>query len=74
MMKYKWDDMSDFICKLPTLVNQLLSAGCTSNQDDKKIFLLLNTVWMVYHPFRMSITYCAFSDLRRGIIQNESGT
>jgi len=48
--------MSDFISKLQKLLNQLLSAGCTAYEDDDKIFLLLNTLPMEYHPFRTSIT------------------
>jgi len=48
--------MSDFISKLQKLLKQLLSAGCTAYEDDDKIFLLLNTLPMEYHPFRTSIT------------------
>jgi len=48
--------MSDFISILHELLNQLLSAGCTAYEDDDKIFLLLNTLPMEYHPFRTSIT------------------
>jgi hypothetical protein len=48
--------MSNFISKLQKLLNQLLSAGCTSYEDDDKIFLLLNTLPMEHHPFRTWIT------------------
>jgi len=48
--------MSDFISKLQKLLNQLLSAGCTAYEDDDKMFLLLNSLPMEYHPFRTSIT------------------
>jgi len=54
-VQYHGEDMSDFISKLQTLLNQLLSAGCTAYVDDDKIFLLLNTLPMEYHPVRMSI-------------------
>jgi len=55
-VQYQGEDMSDFISKLHKLLNQLLSAGCTAYEDDDKIFLLLNTLPMEYHPFRTSIT------------------
>jgi hypothetical protein len=55
-VQYQGEDMSDFISKLQKLLNQLLSAGCTAYEDDDKIFLLLNTLPMEYHPFRTSIT------------------
>jgi hypothetical protein len=48
--------MSDVISKLQKLLNQLLSAGCTAYEDDDKIFLLLHTFPMEYHPFTISIT------------------
>jgi hypothetical protein len=41
---------------LQKLLNQFLSAGCTAYEEDDKIFLLLNTLPMEYHPVRMSIT------------------
>jgi len=47
--------MSDFISKLHTLLIQLLSAGCTSYEDNDKIFHLLNTLPMDCHPFRISM-------------------
>jgi hypothetical protein len=47
--------MSDFISKLQKLLTQLLSAGCTAYEDDDKIFLLLKTLPMEYHPIRTSI-------------------
>jgi len=55
-VQYQGEDMSNFISKLQKLLNQLLSAGCTAYEDDDKIFLLLNTLPMEYHPFRTSIT------------------
>jgi len=55
-VQYQGEDMSDFISKLQKLLNQLLSAGCTAYEDNDKIFLLLNTLPMEYHPFRTSIT------------------
>jgi len=55
-VQYQGQDMSDFISKLQKVLNQLLSAGCTAYEDDDKIFLLLNTLPMEYHPFRTSIT------------------
>jgi len=55
-VQYQGEDMSDFISKLQKLLNQLLSAGCPAYEDDDKIFLLLNTLPMEYHPFRTSIT------------------
>jgi len=55
-VQYQGEDMSDFISKLQKLLNQLLSAGCTAYENDDKIFLLLNTLPMEYHPFRTSIT------------------
>jgi len=55
-VQFQGEDMSDFISKLQKLLNQLLSAGCTTYEDDAKIFLLLNTLPMEYHPFRTSIT------------------
>jgi hypothetical protein len=55
-VQYQGEDMSDFISKLQKLLNQLLSAGCAAYEDDDKIFLLLNTLPMEYHPFRTSIT------------------
>ena len=55
-VQYQGEDMSDFISKLQKLLNQLLSAGCTAYEDDDKIFLLLNTLPMEYHPFKTSIT------------------
>jgi len=55
-VQYQGEDMSDLISKLQKLLNQFLSAGCTAYEDDDKIFLLLNTLPMEYHPFRMSIT------------------
>jgi len=54
-VQYQGEDMSDFISKLQKLLNQLLCAGCTAYEDDDKIFLLLNTMPMEYHPFRTSI-------------------
>jgi hypothetical protein len=48
--------MSDFLSKLQKLLNQLVSAGCTAYEDNDKIFLLLNTLPMEYHPFRSSIS------------------
>jgi len=55
-VQYQGQDMSDCISKLQKLLNQLLSPGCTAHEDDDKIFFLLNTLPMEYHPFRMSIT------------------
>ena len=55
-VQYQGEDMSDFISKLQKLLNQLLSAGCTVYEDDDKVFFLLNTLLMEYHPFRTSIT------------------
>jgi hypothetical protein len=37
-------------------LNQLLSVGCTAYEDNDKIFLLINTLPMEYHPFRTTIT------------------
>jgi len=55
-VQYQREDMSEFISKLQKLLNQLLSDWCTAYEDDDKIFLLLNTLPMEYHPFRTSIT------------------
>ena len=55
-VQYQGEDMSDFISKLQKLLNQLLSTGCTAYEDDDKIFLLLNTWPMEYHPVRTRIT------------------
>jgi hypothetical protein len=55
-VRYQGEDMSDFISKMQKLLKQLLSAGCTAYGDDDKIFLLFNSLPMVYHPFRTSIT------------------
>jgi len=55
-VQYQGGNMSDFIAKLQKLLKQLLCAGCTANEDDDKIFLLLNTLPMEYHPFRTSNT------------------
>ena len=55
-VQYQGEDMSDFISILQKLLNQLPSAGCTAYEDNDKIFLLLNTLPMEYHPFRTSIT------------------
>jgi hypothetical protein len=55
-VQYQGEDMSDFISKLQKLLTQLHSAGCTAYEDDDKIFLLLNTLPIEYHPFRTSIT------------------
>ena len=50
-VQYQGDNMSDFISKLQKLLIELLSACCTAYEDDDKIFLLLNTLPMEYHPF-----------------------
>ena len=55
-VQYHGEDMSDFIWKWQKLFKQLVSAGCTSDEDDDTIFLLLNTLPMEYHSFRTSRT------------------
>jgi hypothetical protein len=65
-MQFQGEDMANYKSKLQKLFDELFSAGCTASEEDDKIFLLLNTVPIEYHPFGTSITNAVSLTFKEG--------